>query len=189
MRAGAYGGALDPAMPLGSSVRMRSGDPSGQPARPSPIVSTATEAIVSSLPNELSPETTALRAANDSPVTQYTPGDGWVMFASAIPSLLAFGSIVPFSRTFAYATASCGPALREPPAASAAPPSATTRMATSAISACGGRNRHERVIRHLRWGGSGTSPPSPRHEAGRAAVAGLRADPIRARTGWTAAGL
>src|SRR5689334_266194 len=98
MRAGAYGAALDPATPLGSSVRMRSGDPGGQPARPSPIVSTATETMVSSLPNELSPETTALRAANDSPLTQYTPGDGWMTFASAMPSLLALGSIVPFSR-------------------------------------------------------------------------------------------
>src|SRR4051794_30994874 len=189
MRAGAYGGALDPAMPLGSSVRIRNGDPSGHPARPSPIVSTATEAIVSSLPNELSPETTALRAANDSPVTQYTPGDGWVMFASAIPSLLAFGSIVPFSRTFAYATASCGPALREPPAASAAPPSATTRMATSAVSAGGRRNRHERVMRHLRCGGRGPSPPRRVTRPVGLRFAGLRADPIRARTGWTAAGL
>src|SRR4051794_4032118 len=142
MRAGAYGGALDPAMPLGSSVRMRSGDPSGQPARPSPIVSTATEAIVPSLPNELSPETTALRAANDSPVTQYTPGGGGVLSARATPSLRAWGSFGPSPRPSAYAPAPGGPAWRGPPAGGAAPPGATTRMAPSAISAGGGRNRH-----------------------------------------------
>src|SRR6476620_6582297 len=71
------------------------------------------------------------------------------MFESAILSLEAPTSIVPSSSTSANATASWGPALWPPVAATAAPPRPTARTSTSAASAGEGRNRASRGMREL----------------------------------------